>query len=100
MYAVVYKFKTKPVSEEDTKAIVSRILERLKGAKGLVSTAIYRDEETNEWGRTTVWESKEDSVAYGDSVKSSESHNRDMALVDGGLERKEYEVVGYITADQ
>ncbi|MFC1900999.1 antibiotic biosynthesis monooxygenase family protein [Chloroflexota bacterium] len=99
MYAVVYKFKLESVSEEETKAIVSRILERLKGAKGLVSVVIYCDEETNEWGRTTVWETKEDSVAYGDSVRPSERHKQAMEVVDGPLERKGYDVIGYATAD-
>ena len=99
MFAVVYKFQLKPANEDEVHIIVSGILDQLKGAKGLVNVVIYRDKETNEWGRTTIWETKEDSVAYGDSVKSTEGHSRSMELVDGELERKEYEVVGYATVD-
>jgi len=99
MYAQVIKFKLKPVSEEEVKATVPRILESLKGAKGFVSAVIYFDEETNEGGRTVVWETREDWVAYGDSVRSSERHEKAMELVDGSIEAKYYDVVGYVTAD-
>jgi len=99
MFAVVYKFKLKSVNEDEVQAIVSGILAQLKGAKGLVNVVIYRDKETNEWGRTTVWETREDSIAYADSVKSSEGHSKSMEMVDGELERKEYDVVAYVKAD-
>ena len=99
MYAQMIKFKLKDVSKEEVKAGVSRMLASHKSAKGFVSAIVYFDEETNEWNRITVWKTKEDWIAYGDSVRTSESHNKDMKAVDGGLARKEYEVIGYVTAD-
>ena len=98
MYASVMKFKLKSGREDETKEIASRILESRKGAKGFVSAVIYFDEETNELGRTTVWETKEDSIANRNSV-SPERHERDMEVADGPVENKGYAVVGYVTAD-
>ena len=98
MYVTVYKFKLKSGREEEVKAAASRILESLKGAKGFVSAVIYHDEEANDWGRTTVWETKEDQVAYMESIPS-ERREETMSLVDGPLEMKRCDVVGYVTAD-
>ncbi len=98
MYAIVIKFKVKSGREDETKAIASDILESLKGSKGFISAVIYFDEETNEWGRTTVWETKEDQVTHQDSV-SPERREEVMELVDGPMEAKSYDVVGYATAD-
>ena len=99
MYAATIKFKLKSGREDEAKAAVSNILKSLKSEKGFVSAVIYFDEETNEWGRTAVWKTREDWVAHIDLVKSSERHNRPMELADGPVESKGYDVVGYATAD-
>ena len=98
MYATVIKWKMKSGHEDETKATASNILEGLKGVKGFVSAVIYSDEEMNEWGRTTVWETEEDQSAYRDSIPS-ERREAAMALADGPIEIKRYNVVGYVTAD-
>ena len=99
MYVTVNNFKIQPGREDESKAFVSDLLEDIKGLKGFVSAVIYQDKETNEWGRTLVWETKEDWDAYAGSEMSSKYRERGRELVDGSGEMKRYEVVGYVTAD-
>ena len=98
MYALVTKFKAKSGREDETKAMVSAVFERLKDSKGFISAVICSDEETNEWIRTAVWETKEDQVAYVNS-RPPELKEKAEELVDGPIEAKGYDVVGYVTAD-
>ena len=63
-----------------------------------VSAVIYSDTETNEWGRTLVWDTKEDWLAYAGSEICSKHRERGRELsYDGKI--KYYEAVGYATAD-
>ncbi len=97
MYAVVIKFKVKSGSEDDAKAKAWEILESFKGVKGFLGAVIYSDEETSEWCRTIVWETKEDQLACK-NVLSPESHAEALEMVDGAIETMGYNVVGYVTA--
>ena len=98
MYATVIKFKIKSGREDDAKSTAPDLLGSLKAAKGFVSAAIYYDEEANDWGRTTIWETEEDQVAYMNSIPP-ERREASMALVDGELEIKRCDVIGYAKAD-
>ncbi len=97
MYAVVIQFKVKSGREDEAKAKASEILESFKGAKGFLGAVIYSDEETNEWRRTMIWETKEDQLACK-NVLSPESEAEALDMVDGAIETKGYDVVGYVTA--
>ena len=98
MHAEVIKFKVKSGREDDTKAVAAILLKELKSSKGFVSSVIYYDEEANEWGRTTVWETKEDQVAWVNSI-TPEQRERNTEPVDGPPEVKRCDVIGYATAD-
>lgn len=98
MYATVNNFKMNTGYEEESKAFVSDLLEDFKSLKGFVSGVIYRDTETNEWGRTLVWETREDWLAYAGSEMSSKHRERAKGKsYDGKI--KYYDVVGYATTD-
>ena len=100
MYTEVNKFKVKSGCEDELKALALDILESLKSLKGFLSGVNYRDKKKNEWGRTLVWETQEDSAVYSDSVLLSEHRERGRKLIDGPGEMKRYEVVGYVTAEK
>jgi len=88
MYAVINKFKVKSGREDEAKAIASGVLEYL----------VYYDEEANEWSRTIVWETKEAWDVFHNQI-SPKRREKGMDVVDGTIEIKSYDVVGYTTAD-
>ncbi len=96
MYATVVKFKVKQGREDGAKAKASEILESFKGVRGFLGAVIYSDGETNEWSRTMIWQTREDQVACKDLL-SPESEAEVLEMVDGPIERKGYDVVGYVT---
>jgi len=98
MYAVINKFKVKSGREDEAKAIASGVLEYLKGFKGFISAMVYYDEEANEWSRTIVWETKEAWDVFHNQI-SPKRREKGMDVVDGTIEIKSYDVVGYTTAD-
>jgi heme-degrading monooxygenase HmoA len=98
MYATVSKFKVKSGREDEARAKAPELLDSLKGSNGFVGAVICADKETNEWIRTTVWKTKEDQVAFINSI-TPERRKANMELVDGPFEEKGYDVVVYATAD-
>ena len=98
MYATVNKFKVKSGREDDAKAIALGVLEYLKGFKGFISAVIYHDEETNEWSRTIIWETKEAWDVFHNSI-SPKRREKGIDVVDGTIEMKRYDVVGYVAVD-
>ena len=97
MYARITKFKVKSGREDEAKATATRVLKSFEGVKGFVGTVICSDKETNEWSKIVVWETKEDHVTHAKSI-SPERQEEDMGLIDP-IEAKDYDVVGYATAD-
>jgi heme-degrading monooxygenase HmoA len=98
MYATVSKFKVKSGRQEEARAKATELLETLKGSKGFAGAVICADRETREWIRTTVWETKEDSVAFIGLI-TPERRKANMGVVDGPFEEKGYDVVGYAAVD-
>ncbi len=98
MYAVNGIGKLAPGKREELLKLGDSARERLKGQKGFISAVRYSDEESNEYGNFTLWETKEDFDAYFNSLPS-EMYERAMSLFAERPGRKIYYVDNYITSD-
>lgn len=70
MYAAVIMMKLEPGHYDEMHAIATNAPERMRSMKGFISAVYYSDKEKDEFGTTTVWETKEDWEAYLNAIPS------------------------------
>jgi heme-degrading monooxygenase HmoA len=68
MFAAVSMYRMKPGHYEEMQAIATRGPNLVKSAKGCIGATYYTDKEKDEYGSTTIWESKEDYEAFRNSI--------------------------------
>ena len=90
MYAAVTMVKMKPGHYDDMHAIATSAPNSLRAHKGFISAVYYSDKEKDEYGATTVWETKEDYEAFWNSVASQATEQygpmmREPAVMNGYL---------------
>lgn len=68
MIAAVSMYKMEPGHYDEMLAIATRGPDIVKSVKGYISAVYYIDKEKEEYGSTTIWESKEDYEAFRNSI--------------------------------
>jgi heme-degrading monooxygenase HmoA len=69
MYARYFTFKSKPENRKVIEAMADDIFAYTKNLQGFVSATYVVSEDETEYGSFTVWESKEEAEAAGDSIR-------------------------------
>jgi heme-degrading monooxygenase HmoA len=70
MYARFFTFKAGPDRRPEVEALADQVFEFVKSQKGFISIHFVINEGQTEFGSFSLWESKDDAVAAGESIRS------------------------------
>lgn len=70
MYARYFNFKTGPGKRSDVEALADHVFGFMKSLQGFISVHFIISEDENEYGSFSLWESRDDAVAAGESIRS------------------------------
>ena len=91
MYATVALFKVVPENHEAMLKTPEQSIEHLKNQKGFKNVIFFSDQEKNEFGAITVWETEEGYDNYLKSY-SPEELEKIMSLISEEIIRDKYYV--------
>ena len=70
MYARFFKFQAAPSRRPEVEALADQVFEFAKSQQGFISIHFVITEGETEFGSFSLWESKDDAVAAGESIRS------------------------------
>ena len=70
MYARYFKFKAGPDRRPDVEALADHVFGFMKPLQGFISVHFIISANEDEYGSFSLWESREDAVAAGESISS------------------------------
>lgn len=70
MYARFFTFKAGPDRRPEVEALADQVFEFVKSQQGFISIHFVINEGQNEFGSFSLWESKDNAVAAGESIRS------------------------------
>ncbi len=70
MYARFFTFKAGPDQRPEVEALADQVFGFVKSQQGFISIHFVISEDENEFGSFSLWESKDDAVAAGESIRS------------------------------
>ena len=70
MYARFLTFKAGPDRRPEVEALADQVFEFVKSQQGFISIHFVIAEDENEFGSFSLWESRDDAVAAGESIRS------------------------------
>jgi heme-degrading monooxygenase HmoA len=70
MYARYFKFQAGPDRRSEVEALADHVFGFMRSLQGFVSVHFIISADENEYGSFSLWESRDDAVAAGESVSS------------------------------
>lgn len=70
MYARFFTFKAGPDRRPEVEVLANKVFEFVKSQQGFISIHFVINEGQNEFGSFSLWESKDDAVTAGESIRS------------------------------
>jgi heme-degrading monooxygenase HmoA len=70
MYARYFKFKAGPDRRSDVEALADHVFGFMKSLQGFISVHFIISANEDEYGSFSLWESRDDAVAAGESIRS------------------------------
>jgi heme-degrading monooxygenase HmoA len=70
MYARFFTFKAGPDQRSEVEALADHVFKFVKSQQGFISIHFVISEDENEYGSFSLWESSDDAVAAGESIRS------------------------------
>jgi len=70
MYARFFTFKAGPDRRPEVETLADQVFKFVKSQQGFISIHFVINEDQNEFGSFSLWESRDDAVAAGESIRS------------------------------
>ena len=70
MYVRFLTFKANPRQRSEVEALGDQVFKYVKFLKGFISVHFIISENANEYGSFSLWESRADAIAAGQSIRS------------------------------
>jgi heme-degrading monooxygenase HmoA len=70
MYVRFLTFKANPRRRSEVEALGDQVFKYVKSLKGFISVHFIISENSNEYGSFSLWESRADAIAAGQSIRA------------------------------